>query len=188
MGSRIECFWTEPTDMVRRSLRRYNGDRKCPGGFGYCNASVDIGVEQEPPDPRGLLGRGADDLPHDDPRWPKHCTACGTAFEDGDHWQHNVNRLFKGAPDGKLYPAAELPAGAMYDATWWRHPGPDGVSLTVMLPNPGGRHADVWHPDTPSKDGRPWARTGTIPRVTCTPSILTPSYHGFLTDGWLVEC
>lgn len=188
MGSRIECFWTEPTDMVLRSLRRYNGSRKCQGRLGYCNVELEIGTEVEPLDPRGYLGRGDDAVPHGDPRWPKHCPDCGRPFAEGDDWQHNVDRLFRGAPDGKLYPADKLPPGAMYDAKWWNHPGPDGITLTIMLPNSDGLVADIWHPDTPSKDGRPWTRTGKIPRVTCTPSIQTSSYHGFLTDGYLVEC
>jgi hypothetical protein len=74
----------------------------------------------------------------------------------------------------------------MYDAHWWPVKGPDGIALAVILP-PGG-HTETWHPDTGAKDGPPWTRTGTIPRVTCTPSILTNKYHGFLTDGFLVEC
>lgn len=35
---------------------------------------------------------------------------------------------------------------------------------------------------------KPWTRTGAIPKVTCSPSILTPRYHGFLRDGFLEEC
>lgn len=186
MSGRIECFWMEPAEAVRVSLRRYQGNAACPLPWSYHNASIVIGDEPAPLDPQGMLGHGRDDHPHEDPRWPATCL-CGYAFKAGDEWQCNVDRLFKGPPDGRLYTTRDMPPGAMYDATWWNVPGPDGVTLTVVLPPNGGD--DVWHPDSPSSNSNtPWTRTGEIPRVTCTPSILTPRYHGFLTDGWLIEC
>lgn len=76
-----------------------------------------------------------------------------------------------------------LPAGAM-----WTDPD---LGLTVRTP--GGD----WHVDRPSSSGGRWTRSGDPPRITATPSILFSldrptvgqrSYHGFLTDGFLVEC
>ena len=196
MGSRIECFWMEPTELASSELRRYQriaygepGESlayRCPGPLSYCNASIYLGDVPYPFDPQGLLGYGSDDVPHNDPHWPETCEFCHRVFPPDDMWQHNVSRYFQGAPDGKLYTTSTMPPGAMYDADWWNVPGPDGVTLTVVLPPQGG--FDVWHPDSPSSNGTPWTRTGTIPKVTCTPSVLTPRYHGFLTDGWLIEC
>jgi hypothetical protein len=128
-----------------------------------------------------------EEIPHDDPRWPKTCHVCGTPFRDEDNWQHNVHRLYSGAPDGKLYTVRDMPPGSMYDATWWPKKGPDGICMHVVLP-PAGGLADYWNVDGPSSNGPGWTRTGTIPLVTARPSIQTPRYHGFLTDGFLMEC
>lgn len=194
MSSRIQCFWLEPLELGRSELRRYEDHPwdpmpppSCPqNGMRYHDTTVYLGDIEFPTGTDGLVGYGTDDVPHDDPRWPKVCDVCGTPFRDSDHWQHIVSRLYRGAPDGKLYTLRNAPPGAMYDATWWPTKGPDGIALAVCLPPGGGD--DYWMPDSPSKQGSPWTRSGTIPRVTCTPSILTPRYHGFLTDGFLVEC
>jgi hypothetical protein len=187
----VECFWMEPTELGRSELRRYQNyttePPSCPENpMRHHDTSVYLEDIAYPFGDQGLLGYGRDDVAHDDPRWPRVCGTCGVAFRDEDHWQHNVERYFKGAPDGKLYTTRTMPPGAMYDATWWGVKGPDGITLAVVLPPDGGYN--VWHPDSPSSSGGVWTRTGTIPRVTCTPSILTPSYHGFLTDGKLVSC
>lgn len=193
MGSRIECFWLEPTAFGWSSLRRYEKHSydpmpppSCPSNeMKYHDTTVDLGQVDYPLS--DLNGYGKDDVPHDDPRWPKVCDVCGYAFKDTDNWQHNVERLFKGAPDGKLYRLRDCPPGGMYDASWGPFDkGPDGVRLAVVLPPEGGY--DYWLVDGPSKGGGRWTRTGTIPKVTARPSIMTPRYHGFLTDGFLVEC
>lgn len=185
MGSRIECFWLEPTDRGTEHLRRYSS-APCALPHGYHTVEVEVGEVHYPQDERGLLGFGDDSVPHTDPRWPKAC-GCGYEFKDSDHWQYNVHRLFAGAPDGKRYTTRTMPPGAMYDASWWPEQTTDGVVLCVVLP-PAGSQADHWIVDGPSKDGGKWSRSGTIPKVTVTPSILTSRYHGFLTDGFLVEC
>lgn len=194
MGSRIECFWLEPTELGKSELRRYECHTydpmpppSCPANpMRYHDTSVDIGEIPYPITSEGLTGFGKDDIPHDDPRWPKVCNVCGTPFLDEDHWQHNVRRLYRGAPDGKLYTLRNCPPGAMWDATWWREPGPDGITLVVALPPNGGD--DHWMVDGSANNGGKWTRTGTIPKITARPSILTPKYHGFLTDGFLIEC
>lgn len=192
MSSRIECFWMEPVELGRHDLRRYQrlddySAATCPENrMRHHDTTVILGDETLPFDPQGLLGYGRDDVPHDDPRWPRACHVCGAPFLDEDYWQHNVIRFFKGAPDGKLYTTRDMPPGAMYDAEWWPRKGPDGITLAVVLPPHGGD--DVWMPDTGPHGQSPWTRTGTIPKVTCSPSILTPRYHGWLRDGWLEEC
>jgi hypothetical protein len=191
--SEIQCFWIEPTEMARSELRRYERHSydpmpppSCPqNSMRYHDTSVYIGDVPYLFTEDGRLGEEGK-LSHDDPRWPKACDVCGCLFRDEDYWQHNLLRLFRGAPDGKLYTVRNAPPGAMYDAYWWRVKGPDGIALAVCLPPNGGD--DVWHPDSPSSSGGAWMRTGTIPNVTCTPSILTPRYHGFLTNGKLVSC
>ncbi len=203
MGSRVECFWMTPTDRALVDLRRYERvdyslpreqRETCPANpMRVHDGTVVIGeIPWDPVKGRcehgDLLGYCRDEgVPHDDPRWPSMCPTCGYAFKPEDHWQVNVHRLFSGAPDGKLYHSRNMPPGAMYDATWWGEKGPDGICLAVVLPPRGGD--SVWHPDSPSGNSKqPWTRTGTLPKVTCRPSILTSDYHGFLTDGVLVEC
>jgi hypothetical protein len=189
MGSKIECFWLEPIELGASTLRRYE---KCDS-YGSCpqnrmrihDTTVAIGEVPYPFGKERYTGYGADDVPHDHPQWPKVCETCGYVFKDTDVWQHNVHRLFKGAPDGKLYSTRNMPPGAMYDA-FWSVKGPDGIALAVVLPPDGGY--DVWHPDANSSNGTPWTRTGTVPKVTCSPSVQTPRYHGHLRDGFLVEC
>lgn len=78
--------------------------------------------------------------------------------------------------------------GAIIDATVFRqYPqkvGPDGRSLVVTLPS-----LEYWYIDGTASNGGGWTRTGSVEDGTLnvTPSILTPKYHGFLRDGYLVE-
>lgn len=82
-------------------------------------------------------------------------------------------------------------AGAIIDANiYGRHNAhnvyPDGRSLVVTLPS-----LEHWYIDGPSSnDGNGWVRTGSVEDGTLnvTPSILTPKYHGWIKDGFLVEC
>ena len=81
------------------------------------------------------------------------------------------------------------PPGAMWNADWYKDsgikPGPDGLWLIVKTP------AGDWFVDGPSSNGPGWTREGAVPNVTARPSILMTSsgnYHGFLTNGQLVEC
>lgn len=190
--SEVVCFWVEPVPRAMSSLRRYersSGPFRTEG-CAYHDASVDIGEVDFPIPEDHTTGYGRDDFPHDDPRWPKKCDRCDYVFRDEDHWQHNVNLLYGGSPDGKLYTGRRLPPGAMRDAEWYRGfrpescgPTCDGKIIAVMLPD-----GTEWHPDLPATNGGPWTRSGTVPRVSCTPSILTDAYHGYLTDGVLRSC
>jgi len=123
--------------------------------------------------------------------WPSNCPQCGVSmvydgkFEQG--WNTRIGtRIWRQPETGEEHIGLEeFGAGAMFDASWLPWKGPDGLSLSVILP-PGGQ-VDVWHIDgfAGGSDHRPWERTGTPPNVTAKPSILTPRYHGFLTNGYL---
>lgn len=190
----IECFWLEPTKQYKRYLRRYSSrydssgeplpESRCPlqpGKFSYHNASNYMDVIE------------ADDCPvsgdlwdHADPLWAKTC-GCGYVFMDDDQWQLFVDPLYRKAT-GELMSLREAPPGAMWDASWLREwhtdwVGPDG--LCVVVKTPGGE----WPIDGPSSNGDGWNRTGKIPKITATPSILiSDRYHGWLRDGMLIEC
>lgn len=195
-----KCFVAEDSGLYRRSFRRYCGGSECKTNPLGCH-NVEVVVDPELP---GAFGPSRGDIPDDevkkDPRWPRECL-CGYRFHPmEDSWQVNVDSLYKGAPDGKLHLIKELPPGAMWDAHWFvdtkegmeRYGGPDGKGWCLMTP------ARVeWIVYSPSSDGNKWQVTGTIPKITVSPSIginirgglahPTKSYHGFLRDGILSE-
>lgn len=186
MGKRkIQCFFLEPIDKARAILRRYKlgEEGKClsPTGYGYHNASVNIDIIDWDLAEGGLC---ADDFDHEDPRWPKSCE-CGYEFIDSDMWQHARTRLHSRSDGGLDTTIQAAPTGAMWDAEWLpdNRRGSDGVALVVRTPD------GDWQIDGPSSNGgNGWKRTGQIPDVTARPSILMPNYHGWLTNGVLIEC
>ncbi len=184
MGSRIECFWIEPSGRTRLFLRRYAGDEPCPGGYSYHNAMADFGEHPTRKTPDGYLDSYADLAPPaDDPRWPVKCGECGYQFKESDNRQVFQDEVFKRSDGGPDTTLRKAPAGAMWDGWWHPEKGPDGIALFVMTP--GGE----WFVDGPATNGGGWTRQGTVPKVTARPSILIKSgYHGFLTDGFLEEC
>lgn len=181
--SAVECFWVQPTDTIRRSLRRFSlADDPCPRQ-GYHNAKAaieDLVVADSSREPT-VTG---DSWPHDDPRWPTAC-ACGRPFEDGDRWQLFTERVYQRPDTLETSTLADLPPGAMYDAEWFKPggAGDDGIALVVVLPD-----RTHWLVDTVREGRRIWARTGAPPRVTATPSIKTKGYHGNLREGVLSPC
>lgn len=200
--SEVECFWVVETGTSRHSLRRYRGtgeatDAKCPGPAGYHDASVRVeGEWAVVRSPEGYIQALPDDtIPHSDPRWPKTCDGCGYAFVDTDHWQVNIHEAWARADTGEIvgWGLYELPAGAMWDAKWMPagYHGPDGMALTVQLPDRSAWCVDGPTSDSTAAERRGWTRTGDPqaipPTVSATPSILTPTYHGFLTAGKLVS-
>lgn len=186
------CFLVEPTQNARYWLRRfrYSNKERCPAvdsPYSYHNARTflcDAAYETERDEQYGrefyreLTGLAPDPS---DPRWPTACEACGAPFTDEDEHQLFFDIIYRNPENGMEWPLRDLPVGAMYDSRWMAdaHHGEDGKCLTVKIP--GGE----WMIDHPARDGQPWTRTGTPPRVTARPSILAGNYHAFLTDGVL---
>lgn len=61
---------------------------------------------------------------------------------------------------------------------YWRDWADKRAPICIVCPN--GEH---WEPDRKSSNGDGWEVTGTLPDITCTPSIVVPGYHGFLRGG-----
>lgn len=178
MSNRIQCFLIERTNTARESLRRFTfGDSKpCAGTLSGHSASVVIAAVV--PFESEWEGDGTKQHPRDDPRWPVACERCGYVFTPEDQWQHNLDRLYRNPIDGALHRPREAPVGAMWLELWHDEP-----HLVVMTP--GGE----WDIDGPARNGGGWSRTGEPPLVTANPSILIGDrYHGWLRDGFLVEC
>lgn len=187
------CFLITPTGQALRFLRRIvlHEAPPCPATGGAHQATVEI----EPgPLVRNERGYVSLTLPHDDPRWPTHC-ACGRAFAEGDYWSCDQEQLYA-LPDGRECsthlrltarkdPRA-APPGAMWVADYvppgddWS--GPDGRCLFLRLPD-----GTDWMIDGPARNGGGWTRTGEPPKITARPSIASPGYHGWLTDGVLSD-
>jgi hypothetical protein len=191
------CFLIAPTGMACRSLRRYTATDtdRCPvhGTWGHA-ATFPLEPGPITRDARGFIV-GKERPGNDDPRWPTHCEACGYAFRPDDPRVLDIDEIFT-APDDQRYHvrvrrrplpgAAPAPAGAMWIADWipkgdaWT--GPDGRCLMLRLPD-----GHDWMIDGPSRSGGKWERTGEPPQITARPSILSPGYHGWLTDGVLSD-
>lgn len=186
-GTKVTCFVLERQDLAREYLRRfvYSDRSKCSGPYGYHNAEVTISAqvpyvsEWEGEDAKG-------DLSESDPRWPKKCDHCAYEFQANDQWQHRLKRLYRRADNGELTTTEDAPAGAMWYAPWAESfgKGPDGKALIVMLPD-----GTPWQVDSPATNSKtPWHREGKPPKVTASPSIRSPRYHGFLRNGVLEPC
>jgi len=208
-------FWTEPTDRVRVSLRvfTYSSRELCPKppkGWDQCGHDASVVIEASAPRAvweapsttfPGAFRTREELIAEDDPRWPTVCDQCGQVFT-GER-QVRAERLYGGAPGGKLYTLRDLPPGAMYDA-WWLpegFAGADGIRLAVVLPN-----GWLWMVDdrasncTLPKDNvhKCWVRHGDPRKAnvtvdkngnTCSAgggSIRAGDYHGFLRKGVLV--
>ncbi len=210
MGQAIECFWCEPADKVAIFLRRYTSSSvsKCAKTGHYCNAMTPIGEQPARYTPDGYLD-SYDHMapPHDDPRWPLACEACGKPFGVDDEWQVFEYSILRRVDTGAEFPMRKAPPGAMWDAKWYPWKGPDGMSLCVAMP-PGGAD-DVWLVDSRASnctmpndnEHRCWVRHGdprqpqtlTVDKNghTCAAgagSIQTSRWHGFLRGGRLLEC
>jgi hypothetical protein len=121
--------------------------------------------------------------PFMDREWPTKCV-CGYEFTSEDTRMLMVEPIYR-ADDGREFILREAPVGAMWDAHWYRGTdwkGPDGLSLVVKLPD-----GAEWCMDAPASGGGRWNRTGEAPKVTVSPSIQTPRWHGWLRDGVLAE-
>jgi hypothetical protein len=194
--SKITCFWLAPADECEVAMRRYRSSatEKC--------AEVIVPYPEHPPVVRGYHSaevkierkpcrddHGHADIPSDevktDPRWPKAC-GCGYVFVPEDMWQLNEHHLYRRSDNGELTTISDAPAGAMYDAYWYKAAGepgkPDGLNLVLKTPE------GDWHIDGPANNGPGWSRTGTPPNITCSPSIGIGNpqrMHGWLRNGVL---
>lgn len=178
------CFMTEPSEFCRRSLRRY-----ASGTSSHYHDVEDV-IEGQFLEPNGMgSGMGREGY-EGHPGWPKAC-ACGYAFREEDNWQVNETRLYRGAPDGKLYPHARAPAGAIWRATWMEdispnpYAGPDGKVWALMMPS-----GYEWLIYGPSSNGGKWSVTGELPAITVSPSIAQQggsAYHGFVKNGVITD-
>jgi len=180
------CFMIEPTDRCRRWLRRMSDATCVLTRLGHhAMVSIEDGPVSKVTDQHGWHWKTTPaDWAQDDQRWPRHCD-CGYPFGDEDRRQLFFEVLYVRPDTGDEMPLRFAPAGAMYDASWFpAFSGPDGLSLTVVLPGWEG----PWHIDGPSGTGGRWARTGVPPLVTVTPSINVPGkYHGWLSNGVLTD-
>lgn len=188
-----KMFLVQRTEFCRRSLRRYAnssipGRRSDPNH--YCDETVVIDPQFHSPgdnDGRSSLITGYEN----DPRWPKTC-ACGKSFLPDDHWQVNEERLWSGAPDGKLYVLREHPPGATWVSDWFpeegpngQFTGPDGKVWCVMLP--AGQEWVIYSYASGAPKQK-WQVTGTPPNITVSPSISQVGYyHGFIKGGVITD-
>jgi hypothetical protein len=196
-----QCFLITPTDRAWRSLRRFTwsgGTAGCLDGNGH-EASTEIAVVPLIISPDGTydIEQGADPAQrapaHDDPRWPTVCERCGAPLPADAEWQVFHERIYV-AEDGREFAiktnsSHRAPAGAMWEAPWLNSDGitseffkRSGRSAPIMCMLPDGYQ---WCMDQVASNGPGWEVTGTAPNFTARPSILSPRYHGWLTDGML---
>ena len=196
MGSKIQCVLISAVAKAKESYRRYAtmDDVRCLNGGTYHNVSTAIGVIPWPFE-HGGEGKIPSEELKKDLRWPQACS-CGYRFLEEDTWQHNFEQLYEREDTKELLVLRDAPLGAMWDAPWMgeRFRGSDGLHLIVRTP--GGD----WTIDGASSGGGKWTRSGSVPNITARPSILmgevkstdgrviSPGYHGWLTDGVLIEC
>ncbi len=207
---RIRCFFLEPTDRVRVSLRRYANEKdrgNCPlypGKWSYHTTLVAIGEEPIERDDRGYISNGLKaPEPHDDPRWPTQCQ-CGYAFQEDDEWQRFTEQIYRRTDTDEEMTIRDAPAGAMWYAPWLDDMYVPQGPHCLMVKTPGGE----WNVDgcanncTMKDDWKQeqhhcWVRSGEPPNITagkdgptCSAgagSIQCGHYHGFLRNGWLED-
>lgn len=206
----LQTYWTEPSGLVTVSVRIYEeGACPLPGNAGYHDAMQLIHAAEPAEnwvdrDPDGFAHVRSHLVPANEPRWPRLCQ-CGFAFTAAATRQVWADELYTGSPGGALRALRHLEPGASYNA-WWiakYRPMPDGMSLVVICPDGhpwsiDERASNCTMPD--DHEHRCWCRHGdprqaniTVNKAgkTCGAgggSILTPRYHGMLTNGVLSEC
>lgn len=184
-----QCFMVTDTHRVKLSLRRYAdltaGAVKCPGPYGYHNASVEIGDAPEIISEEGYLQDLTKFYPTSDSRWPTKCDGCDYVFLITDKWQTNQSMIY--TADGKEWIDQDLPGGAIREA-WWlgvaqgaAHRGPDGKAYLLRLPA-GNIDWSIYGPASDSD--MYWTITGTLPNITVSPSVNAEGiWHGWIKDG-----
>lgn len=99
--------------------------------------------------------------------------------------------VYRRTDTGETFALGQAPHGAMYYADWLSARGPDGHCLIVVTPYNAWNVDGGYQLPAPGK----WARTGTPPNVSVTPSIGQGqrgdgswTYHAWLKDGILIPC
>jgi len=144
MGSRIACFFIEPTDRRSKVLRRftYSSDRKCPRstcGHGGHDASFHVGEVSKATEVWDCISTDSDPaFPRDGPRWPAKCR-CGYSFRPEDNWQIMAPRIYVRSDNGQDTLLDDAGPGALYYADYYLddrfYPaGPDGHVLCCNTP------------------------------------------------------
>ncbi len=200
----IKCFWLEPTDREKRYLRRYAGKSTCTGPMSYHDAMnfLDESTEVWDKDKNHWVDSGqmAKDF-EGNPLWPTHC-ACGYEFKLEDEKQLFSSHLYRRTDTGEEMTLRDAPDGAMWEATWYSGMpswcGDDGRAIICRVPTKHDWHIDgpCSNCTRPNEPHRCWVRHGIPPELTvdkngntCAAgagSILTPTWHGFLQNGYLV--
>lgn len=204
MADPIKCFLLEPTKLYQCELRRYRSDWRdnepkapCALPMGYHDASVLITPQIELAEQPASSSNG---LPHDDPRWPTAC-GCGYVFRPEDEWQVNWSTLYRRSDTSELVTLREAPAGAIWDAVWYPEKWRRSDGHFYICRTPGGE----WSIDgkcsnctRPNEPHECWVRHGVAPNLhvdkagnTCAAgagSIIAGGWHGFLHNGFLVQC
>ncbi len=197
----------EETDTDRIWLRRYSNEDTCTGEYRYHNAMVflrDAPIIYSDREANGHhyhASRPKSEMPDKtDPRWPAKCQ-CGYVFKDTDEYQLFNRVLYKRVDTNELFILRDAPVGAMWES-WWRtcDIGPDGKSYMVRCPDGHDWCIDSRASNCDMMDDnihKCWVRHGTAPDFTVDKnghtchagagSILTPKWHGFLTNGYLSE-
>ena len=199
----IKCFLIEKTNDTFRFLRRYASGSECPAE-GYSWHDAEIPIEDGIGDADQTRG-GADDIlliKELKDQFPEKCK-CGYEFKETDIWQIFRERKYRDER-GNFYTLNNAQVGAIWRATWYEDMpsmcGLDGKAY--MVKTPGGD----WHIDgqasncTKPEDNvhKCWCRHGEAPNFTvdkngntCNAgggSILKGNYHGFLRNGYLINC
>lgn len=152
MSDRVKVFWSEPSEHVRVSLRRFyyspradgteivaGRHRRCAATPNGCDASVGI-IPSAPREDWIRIDEQGDaetvrGVSKEHTGWPLKCEACGEPMGEGGEWQVNADRLYAGG--GQLFTLRDPPVGAMYDASWYTDfaVGFDGLHLVVICPD-----------------------------------------------------
>jgi hypothetical protein len=203
----IKVFFLEPTETEKRSLRRFrlsDSSANCLAAQRYCNAGFPFG--EGPKGERGWAPATTDE------RWPTKCEACGELFRATDEFQEFARTIYECKATGLRTTLRDAPPGACWNASWiadrrdgtgcgsWI--GPDGRCLVVKCPDGhewmvDARASNCTKPDDDThhcwvRHGKPEDGTLHVDKNgnTCAAgagSILTPKWHGFLRNGYLVE-
>lgn len=197
-----QCFWIEQSGKLR-----YVAAVECKDGHRTVLAERE-GMRPDLPADHDEEWAGVQ-IDGDDVEWPAFCPACEAALDyENDHPQRlGGNREWTRRDTGETHwNVRDFGPGAMWDADWmpsaWKRGG-DGRYLVVLCPD-----GHEWTIDSEAsnctrkgEDHDCWCRHGEPPNLTVdkTPepgrstcaagagSIKTPSWHGFLRNGRLVE-